>query len=222
MTTTMRGIDMSKTIDGATLDDVRTLTAEADEAARRAAEIVGPAHGKALNAARALVQEKSAATDDRSARVEFATFIEEAVDARQPDPDTAKAVFAQYLAGPVSRRDISATQASDGRYLWASLNRSTHDWAPEMREKIIAAMVLATRGEIDPGLARFERDWSGHVAMPALEDMAKFMAPSAFAKHGKAHAKAERELEEAEALVDALEQSAPSLNTVFERPAKAS
>ncbi len=205
-----------------TRNHVQSLVMEADEAARRAAEIVGPAHAKALEAARALLREKSEEADDSNARIRLATIIEQAVDARKPDLDTAKAVLAQYLAGPVSRRDISATQASDGRYLWASLNRSTHDWAPEMREKIIAAMVLATRGEIDPGLARFERDLSGHVAMPALEDMAKFMAPSAVAKHAKAHAKAERELEEAEALVDALEQSAPSLDTVFERPAKAS
>ena len=204
-----------------TRNHVQTLVMEADEAARRAAEIVGPAHAKALEAARALLREKSEEADDSNARIRLATIIEQAVDARQPDPDTAKAVLAQYLTR-VAKRDITAAQASDGRYLWASLNRSTHDWAPEMREKIIAAMVLATRGEIDPGLARFERDWSGHVAMPALEDMAKFMAPSAVAKHDKAHAKAERELEEAEALVDALEQSAPSLDTVFERPAKAS
>jgi len=197
-----------------TLKDVQTLIAEADEAARRAAEIAVPPHEKALEAARALVAEKDKAVSDGDHRRALAEIIENAVDAMQPDPTTASNVLQQYLI-QVGKRDISATAASDGAYLWSSLNRSTWDWPSEMRAKIIAAMVLATRGEIDPGLARFSREWSGTVELPALRSMADFMDADAVAKRDRANKKAEKELADAYELMTALEANAPALGTVY-------
>lgn len=194
-----------------TVKQVKELADEADAAAQQAAEIVKPAHQKALEAARKFAAEKKKNRDSITHHTALAEIIEKAVDALEMDKETAKAVLAQYLAGPVAKRNITQTQATSGAYLWASLHRGTWDWAPDMRRKIIAATVKATRGEIDPGLARFERDWSAVVKAKDLKAMASFLNPQGVKDLEKKQEKAEREHEEAQEWLSAIEDATPAI-----------
>lgn len=199
-----------------TVKQVKKLADEADAAAHQAAEIVKPAHQKALEAAQELVALKQKYRDSITQHTALAEIIEKAVDRMEMDKETAKAVLAQYLVR-VGKRDVSATQASDGKYLWASLNRSTWDWPEEMRQKILSAMIFASRKEIDPGLARFDRDWSAVVKAKDLRAMANFLDPQGVEKLEKQQKKAEQEFEQAQEWLEAIEDAKPAIYLITDK-----
>lgn len=197
-----------------TLNEVRKLTAEADEAARKAAEMVRPAHKKALEAAQHVRERLASNTSEASKRERLASIIEAAVDKRQPNREAAGTVMLQYLNTITTRHEIPTAKQQDGVYIWATLHRYSWDWETERRIKILGAFILASRGEIDTGLATFPRDWSAAVDLAKLEKLAELVDPEAVERHRAELEKLASEYAEANEYADALEQCEPQLFTV--------
>lgn len=201
-----------------TLNEVRKLTAEADEAARKAAEMVRPAHKKALEAAQRVRDQLASSTTEASKRERLAGIIEAAVDKRQPNREVCSTVMMQYQNALASKTDVPQHKQIDGMFLWATFPRYAFDWTwgwtDAQRLKALDAFILASRGEIDTGLAEFQKDWSGSVDLANLEKLAELIDPEAVKRYRKECGKLAREYAEASEYADALEQCEPQLFTV--------
>lgn len=197
-----------------TLANVRTLAERADEAAHKAAEIIRPAHDKALDAAQRLRDQLASSTTEASKRDRLARIVEAATDTRSPNRDACATVLAQYLNGTVSTKDVTQAQQRDGAFLWNTLHRYTWDWAEAQRRKVLDTLVLASRGEVDPGLVQFPAQWSDCLSLDDAEKLAELADAKAFARYRRDQDKLAAEFAEAQRYVDGLEQATPHLFTL--------
>lgn len=201
------------------LKDIEALARDYDTAARRAAEIVNPAHTKALEAARALVRELGEEVSQPRAEAALAKLVEDAVDRRAPNREVCTTVLMQYMNTVASKTNAPPSKQGDGVYLWVTFPKYAWDWTwgwnDTQRLKGLDAFVLASRGEIDTGLAEFPRDWASVLDATKLEKLAGLADPEGLAKFKQQEQRRHRELMRADELLAALEAADPALGLVF-------
>lgn len=194
-----------------TLESARKLAQELDEAQRKAAEAIRPAHRKALDEARAVRDELAVNASEASRRDRLARIIEAATDARSPNPDSAALTLAQLAQQVAAESNATPAVQRTGAYQFEHFRRHSAAWTDAQRVKALDALVLAARGEVDAGLIEFDRQWSGHVSIADLEELAALADADALAQYRAERERRAAELAEAQRLVGALEQATPRL-----------
>jgi len=194
-----------------TISQLRKLTAAVDDAAKQAEQIVEPARDEALQEARRLWHDRSSALDGETARRELAEIIENAADAMALNPETAIQSIGQYISRITQR--VTASQATKGDVIWELFANDARSM-PEQRQKLCTALVLASRGEIDPGLATFSREWWQNIERYKIENLAAWMDETAFRKWQNKDEKRAAEFDEADALISQLEKDRGTLNRI--------
>lgn len=194
-----------------TMKDVQQLTNAADEAARKAAEAVRPAHDAAVQAAVELRDELAVNTSERERVRKLVEIIEAGTAKRKTGKDAASTTFQQYITSVTTTREVSSSKQRDGIHWIATFRTYSHDWAREQRQAIVDALVMACAGKITAGLTTFPSSLADGLNLDVAQDMAKVSDPDAFAQYQASQAALADELSQAQRYVDALEQTRPHL-----------
>lgn len=193
------------------LTEVQKLTKAADDAARKAAEAVRPAHQQALQAAVELRDELSTNTSNRQKVGRLVEIIEAGTASRKPNKDAATTTLAQYFQVVTSAREVPGTKQRDGAFWLDTFPRYCHDWPREQRLAVLDALLFAVQGKIQAGLVSFPKDLTETLRLDVAEHMAELSDPEATAKYREQQAALADELSQAQRYVDALEQTHPKL-----------
>lgn len=197
-----------------TIDTVKELVAQSDQAARKAAESVRPAHQKALEAATQLRDELATNTSEPERRRRLVEIIEKSTAKRKTSPEAASAVLQQYIANVTASREINATRQRDGVFWISTVHHYTSDWPIEMRQKVIDALVMGCAGKIDAGLMTFPKSIADAVDRPTAEALANIADPEALKKYQRNQEKLALEFAEAQRYLDAVSGAEPQLYVV--------
>lgn len=193
------------------LTEVQKLTKAADEAARKAAEAVRPAHQQALQAAVELRDELSTNTSNRQKVGKLVAIIEAGTASRKPNKDAATTTLAQYFQVVTSAREVPGSKQRDGAFWLDTFPRYCWDWPKDQRLAVLDALMLAVQGKIQTGLTAFPKDLTETLRLDVAEHMAELSDPEATAKYREQQAALAEELSQAQRYVDALEQTHPKL-----------
>lgn len=196
------------------LGTVKQLTQKADEAARKAAEMVRPAQAEALETAQRLRDELAANTSQREQIRRLADLVEASTAKRKPSKEAASTVLLQYINAVNTHRQIPASKQADGIFWIENFRAFTHDWKQEHRQKIADALVLGCQGKITAGLVDFPKALTEALTVGTARDLASLADPEGLAKFDEEQAALAEEYGEAEFYVDALEQAEPCLYAV--------
>ncbi|MBB3231059.1 hypothetical protein [Halomonas stenophila] len=201
-----------------TLDQLKQLINEQDEAQRTASAAVRPAHTAAMEAAQELREKLEGSTDQLAQRDALKAVVEAAagkVFSTKASLPQAGIILGQHAAAAADRPGVPAAAGRDGKWLIAHAMSSTAGYSPKQRQQVVAALVLAANGAgIETGLIEFPNSWADFPSMGNLEQMAETMDPDAVAAMRAEQAEQAALLAEALRLEDALKQARPRLAAV--------
>lgn len=123
-------------------------------------------------------------------------------------------VLGQHLMHLSTLPDITAQQARSGLFVTGTALRYTDGMSQSQRAKVLAAIVMATRGQVDAGLVEFTGSELESLSADALAVWALALAPDAYAAYEGRQASISTDLATCAQQIRALEQAAPKLYEV--------
>lgn len=192
-------------------NEANRLIEEANQASMQAAAKIRPIHSKAVHMASELQKQIEEHASEQARRARLAATIEESCTARALQPTAAAAVLQQYSEYAIHDAVISSNRRS-GAFHLLQMNRKTQGWTAEQRLKALDSMIMAAKGDIDPGLIEFPDDWQAAVPLEDLEEFASIAAPEAYQAYRDDIDGLNAASVEADLICDAVRQAEPQLS----------
>lgn len=198
-----------------TAAEVTTLIDRLNEKQREAHSLIADLYQTACEVAQHRLDQLDAdSRTDRRAEELLAMVNDAVAKPNKTQEAISGGVMGQHTMLLTASPDVGAQQARSGLFVTSTALRYTDSLSREQRAKVLHAIVLATRGQLDTGLIQFTADDLKALTADALEKWCQALAPDAYASWKASQADTAKERSLCAQQLKALRQAAPKLYTV--------